>query len=149
MAIPFSFMIINKLLLSPPIQWRHIKDLVVFTVSRVKGMFHFENINFEGRVDHIHQYHPIEKDVDLGLALGKHFILLQNCCGVDVVRLDNTNCPIKKQVVHHFHSSRNLACLDFSHECIEKKNKINKTFLKVKSYLSNVHNFKLCSFISL
>jgi hypothetical protein len=78
-AIPIGFMIINELLLSLSIQWQHIKDLVTLTVSRVEGLFHFENINFEGRVDYRHRYHPIERDVHHGLALGKHFILLQNC----------------------------------------------------------------------
>jgi hypothetical protein len=87
----------------------------------MEGMFHFENINFEGKANYKHQYHHAESDVHLGLALGEHFILLQNCCGVDIVCLDNVNYPLKKQVFHCFHNFKNLACLDISHECGENK----------------------------
>ncbi len=87
----------------------------------MEGLLHFENIKFEGRADYKHQYHLANSDVHLGFALGKHFILLQNCRGVDIVRMDNVNYPIKKQVVHRLHNSRNLTCLDFSHECGENK----------------------------
>jgi hypothetical protein len=55
-----------------------MKDLVTLMVFRMEGLFHFENITFEGRVDHMHQYYPIKKDFHLDLALGKHFILFQN-----------------------------------------------------------------------
>jgi hypothetical protein len=121
MVIPIDFMIINKLLLSLLVQWQHIKDLVAFMVSKVEGLFHFENINFQGRADYMHQYHPVEKDVHPSLAPGKHLILFQNRCGDDLVHLDNLNCPIKRKVVQHLHTSKKLQIMDFSHECVEMK----------------------------
>jgi hypothetical protein len=69
LAIPIGFMIINELLLSLRIQWGHIKNL---KVSKVEGLFHFENINFQGKVNYMHQYHIVERDVHPSLALGKH-----------------------------------------------------------------------------
>jgi hypothetical protein len=95
MVIPNGFMIINKLLLFLPVQLRHIKDLVTFTISKVEGLLFFQNNNFEGMANYKHQYHPTKRDVHPSFALGKHFTLLQNYCGVDLVRLDNLNCPIK------------------------------------------------------
>jgi len=104
-------------------------------VSRVEGLLHFENINYQGGVDYMHWYHIVERDVHLGLALEKHFIHLQNWCGVDLVHLDTLNYHIKRQVDQRFHTSKNLHIMDFSHECVEKKKKeiIKKTFLNVKT----------------
>jgi hypothetical protein len=75
MAIPTSFMIINKLFLSLLVQQGHIKDLVTFMVSRVEGLFHFENINLQGKADYMHQYHLAKRDVHPSLVFGKYFIL--------------------------------------------------------------------------
>jgi hypothetical protein len=61
----------------------------------MEGLLHFQNINFEGKVNYKHQYHPTNRDVHLHFALGKHFIFFQNGCGVDLVRLGNLICPIK------------------------------------------------------
>jgi hypothetical protein len=85
MAIPIDFMIINEILISLLVQWQHIKDLVALAVSKVEGLLHFENINFEDRANYMHQYHLTKKDVHPSLMLGKHFILLQNRCDVNIV----------------------------------------------------------------
>ncbi len=69
---------INKLLMAFSIQWQYIKDLVAFTISIVEGLFHFQNINFEGKADYMNQYHVVKRDVHPSLALGNHFILLQS-----------------------------------------------------------------------
>ncbi len=88
-----GLMIINELLLSLRVQWGHIKNL---TISKMEGLLHFENIKFQGKANYMHWYHLVEKDVHPSFALGKHFILLQNRCGVDLVHLDNLNCLIKR-----------------------------------------------------
>jgi hypothetical protein len=54
MAIPTDFMIINELVISLLVQWKHIKDLVALAVSKVEGLLHFENINFKvGQITYI------------------------------------------------------------------------------------------------
>ncbi len=74
----------------------YIKEFVTLVVSIVEGLFHFENINFQGKANYMHRYHLAKRNVHLGLVFGKHFILFQNCYGVDFVHLDNLNCPIKR-----------------------------------------------------
>jgi hypothetical protein len=112
----------------------------------MEHLFHFENINFQGKAYYMHWYYRTKRNVQLGLVLGRHFILLQNRCGVDLVDLDNLNCPIKRQVVQHLHTSRNL---QITWMCWEEKEFNKKPFLKVKASLSNIHNCKLCSFRTL
>jgi len=144
MGIPYGLKIINKLLLSLPVQWGHIKNLITLMISRVESLFHFENINFQGRADYMHQFHLAKKDVHHGLVLRKQFILLQNHCGVNFVHLDNmsyqkTSCPTSPHI-------QKLA----NHMNVLRRNEINKkTIIKVKTYLSNINNCKLCSFITL
>jgi hypothetical protein len=55
---------------------------------------------------YMHWYHFIERNVDLGLAIGQHFMLFQSLNGIDI--LDSLDCPIKWQGVYSTNIAWNL-----------------------------------------
>jgi len=78
MNIPFDFMCIHKLLFSFPIKKRTIEHLVTVTLVRMKCLFYFQNIYFEGRADYKHRDHLVEKNVDSSLALQHLMFFLES-----------------------------------------------------------------------
>jgi hypothetical protein len=78
MNIPFDFMCIHKLLFSLPIKKKNIEHLVTFMVVRMKCLFYFQNIYFEGRVNYKHQDHLVKRNVDLGLVLQHLMFFLES-----------------------------------------------------------------------
>ncbi len=66
----------------------------------MKGLLHFQNINFENKPDNGHGNHLAQWNIHLGLALWGDLILLKNLPHVDFcLVLHRSNCHVKGQLI--------------------------------------------------
>jgi hypothetical protein len=77
----------NTFLLSFPIGRRDIESFFTFLVPHLKGLLHFQNVNLECRLHHMHQQKPTKWDTHPSFVLGLDFILVQDLGNVELIML--------------------------------------------------------------
>jgi hypothetical protein len=59
-----------------PVCGKHIENFVTLLVSHIKGLFHFQHINFQGRSRHGHGYHYAKGNVHSNFLLWQNLVFV-------------------------------------------------------------------------
>jgi hypothetical protein len=127
-SIPKINIRIKKFLFSLPIERRYIKYIISFIVSNLICLLHVHNIYLKGRMNDKHINRHAQGDVHSHLPLGQHLMLVKKFNWIELMLLENLNCPIKKHVICGMGSLLNLWTL----KGIKNQSLINKLRIQIK-----------------
>ncbi len=140
MTISTCLVCFQKLLLSSPIHWRDIKDLVALYLTNLKSMPHLKHVNFKGMTHNWHCYHSTKQDVHSCFMLGKHLVFFQDLRVIEFVLLHILDYPIKGHGFNFLNCRWNLWVLHTKTLNIEKWPLIEKELkIGLDMNMENLH----------